>query len=252
MGKPISVLVTGSAGRIGSSACLELKSRGHRVRGLDARKTTVVADSVTGDMSDLAAVRKAMEGIEAVVHLGAIPHDTDFMTGLLPSNIVGVYNVLEAAREAGAWRVILASTGQVVEGHQGPWPIKPEMPISPRNWYAAAKVFAEAAGQIYAYSHGMSVIVARLGWCPRAKEDLDALAADASGQDVYFSPPDAGRFFACAVEAPPDIRYCLLYAMSKPVKSPRFDVSDARRLLGYEPQDRWPQGSEVVLASPVG
>jgi len=246
MAAPISVLVTGSAGCVGSSTCRELRARGHRVRGLDLCESAAVEDAVVGDVSDAEIVRRAMEGIEVLVHLAAIPTDADFMTKLLPANIIGLYNVLEAAREAGVRRAILASSGQAVSGHQGPWPITEDLPISPRNWYACTKVLAEAAGQVYACCYGLSVIVVRLGWCPRSKEDLEGLARNDGGKDLYFSPGDAGRFFACAVEAPADIQYALLFAMSKPYKAPQFDITEARRLIGYEPQDRWPEGAHVV------
>jgi len=246
MSDPVSVLVTGSAGRIGSAACAGLLARGHKVRGFDIRESVDIDDAVVGDISDFSDVSKAMAGIETVVHLAATPDEDDFMRRLLPNNIVGLYNVLENAHQANVRRVVLASTGQVVMGHEGPWPITTEMPLSPRNWYASAKVMAEAAGQVFALVHGLSVIVARLGSCPRDKKHADALSLDEFGKDVYFSPADAGRFFACAVEAHLDINYCVVFATSKPVHKARYDITSARDLLGYEPQDTWPAGTEIV------
>jgi hypothetical protein len=72
------------------------------------------------------------------------------------------------------------------------------MPFTPRNWYASAKVMTEVAGQVYTHVHGLSVIVVRLGWCPRDKRHAEELADDEFGKDVYLSPRDAGRFFARA------------------------------------------------------
>ncbi len=246
MGNPISVLVTGSTGRVGRAASEGLLARGHKVRGFDIREPAGIQDAVVGDISDRSEVGKAMAGIEVVVHLAATPDEDDFMRRLLPNNIVGLYNVLECAREANVRRVVLASTGQVVMGHEGPWPITPEMPFSPRNWYASAKVMAEVAGQVFARVHGLSVIVARLGWCPRDSEHAHALSLDDFGKDVYFSPADAGRFFACAVEAEIDINYCVVFATSKPIRKARYDITAARELLGYEPRDTWPAGTEIV------
>jgi nucleoside-diphosphate-sugar epimerase len=194
----------------------------------------------------MAAVRQAMTGVDVVVHMAATPDDDDFLSKLLPNNIVGVYNVLEGARQAGVRRVILASTGQVVMGHAGPWPITPEMPFSPRNWYGAAKVMTEMAGQVYAYVHGLSVIVVRLGWVPRDRQHAAELAVSDVGKDVYLSPHDAGRFAACAVEAPNTIQYCVVFATSKPLRQTRYDISAAKNLLNYEPRDRWPEGTEIV------
>lgn len=246
MANPISVLVTGASGRVGQAACGGLRARGHKVRGFDIRESTGMPDTAVGDISDPSDVRAAMAGIEVVVHLAATPDEDDFMRKLLPNNIVGLYNVLECAREAGVRRVVLASTGQVVMGHEGPWPITPDMPFSPRNWYASAKVMAEVAGQVYARVHGLSIIVARLGWCPRDREHAHALSLDEFGKDVYFSPADAGRFFACAVEAELDTNYCVVFATSKPIRKTRYDITAARDLLGYEPRDTWPAGTEIV------
>ena len=240
------VLVTGAAGRIGRAACEGLLARGHKVRGFDIRKPSIVSEAVIGDISDLATVRNVMEDIDVVIHLAATPDEDDFMTKLLPNNIIGLYNVLEGAREANVRRVILASTGQVVMGHEGPWPITPESPFSPRNWYGSAKVLTEVAGQVYAHVHGLSVIVARLGWCPRDKEHADQLARDEFGKDVYFSPKDAARFFVCAVEARLDLEYCIVFATSRPLDKTRFDITAAKELLGFEPQETWPEGTELV------
>ena len=66
-------------------------------------------------------------------------------------------------------------------------------------------------------------------------------------QDIYFSPGDAGRFFACAVEAPDTVRHATVYAASRPIHRERFDLSEAAGLLGYHPQESWPQGIEVVV-----
>jgi nucleoside-diphosphate-sugar epimerase len=245
------VLVTGSAGRIGQAVVAELQARGLPVRGFDRVPTPGVADSVTGDLSDAQALLRAAEGAGALVHLAATPDDDDFMTRLLPNNVVGVYNVLEAARQAGVKRLVLASSGQVV-WHQrftGPLPIRASDPVTPRYWYAAAKVFLEAAGRAYAAAHGLSVIAARLGWCPRTPEHVEELRATAWGPDVYLSPGDAGRFFAQAVQAPADIRFAVVFATSRPVREVVYDMDEARRLLGYEPRDVWPEGIEVVTGN---
>jgi nucleoside-diphosphate-sugar epimerase len=240
------VLVTGSAGRIGQAVVRELKARCHTVRGFDLVPTSGADESVVGDLTDGAAVRRAAEGMGALVHLAATPDDDDFLSKLLPNNVVGVYHVLEAARLAGVRRLALASSGQVVwwQRERGPWPITADVQPTPRHWYAATKVFQEAAGRAYAESHGLSVIAVRLGWCPRTPEQVREIAATEWARDVYLSPADAGRFFACAVEAA-DIHFAVVYATSRPAQRALYDLGPARALLGYEPQDTWPQGVEA-------
>jgi nucleoside-diphosphate-sugar epimerase len=243
------VLVTGSAGRIGQAVVQEVRARGLPVRGCDRVPTPGLQDFTVGDLTDPEAVGRACAGAGTLIHLAATPDDADFLTELVPNNVIGVHHVLEGARAAGVKRLILASSGQVVWWRRmsGPWPIPVDAPPTPRSWYAACKVFLEAAGRAFAEGHHLSVIVARLGWCPRTPEHVKELGGTEWGPDVYLSPGDAGRFFACAVEAPADLRYAVVYACSKPVGRGQYDLEPAKRLVGFEPQDRWPQGIEAIV-----
>jgi nucleoside-diphosphate-sugar epimerase len=243
------VLVTGSAGRIGRAAVRELKARGHFVRGFDLVPSPSADDSRVGTLTDTNAIGRAVEGVDALIHLAATPDDDDFLTKLLPNNIVGVYHVLEAARLAGVKRVVLASSGQVVwwQRFSGPVPITADAPPTPRAWYAAAKMFMEGAGRAYAEGHGGNVIVARLGWCPRDHSHIAELAGTDWGPDVYLSPGDAGRFFACSVAAPDDVHFAVAYVCSRPARQLVYDPGPAQA-LGYEPRDTWPQGADEDLA----
>jgi len=153
--------------------------------------------------------------------------------------------VLEQARLAGVGRIVLASSGQVFRGHPGPFPVTVETPTAPRNWYASAKVFAEAVGQVYAHVHGLGVLVIRCGWCPRDAAHARELEASPYGPASYLSPGDAGRCFAAAVEVDPAPRFAIVFATSQPVGEPRYDLAPTRALLGYEPRDRWPAGLEA-------
>lgn len=241
------VLVTGSSGRIGRAVVEELPRQQIAVRGFDRLPTPGLADMVVGDLQDAGALDRAMIGVQTLIHLAATPDDDDFLRELVPNNIIGVYHVLEAARKAGVRRMILASSGQVVwyQRSTGPWPIRTDTQPTPRYWYAACKLFLEGAGRAFAEAHQMSVIAVRLGWCPRTRRQVEEIAASDWAKDVYLSPADAGRFFACAVQAA-DIRFAVVYAMSKPHHTLRCDLEPAKRLLGYEPRDTWPQGIEVV------
>jgi uronate dehydrogenase len=246
------VLVTGSAGRLGRAACAELVARGHSVRGFDLVPTPAISDAFVSSLLDTAAVTQAMRGVTTLIHLAATPDDADFERELVPNNIVMVHRVLEAARTAGVKRLILASSGQVNDGQQlnGPWPARAEDPVTPRHWYAATKLFLESVGYSFSARHGISVIIARLGWCPRTEGQVCEIAADERFQDVYLSPGDAGRFFACAVGAPESVRFAIVYPTSRPPRRERLDLEPARRLLGYVAQDEWPQGVEVILGRP--
>jgi uronate dehydrogenase len=245
------VLVLGSAGRIGRAVVAELNARGARVRGFDRVRTPGLEDAIVGDITDGVAVARATVGVDAVIHLAATPDDVEDVVGqLFPANIVGVYHVMEAARLASVKRLILASSVQVNwwQGVSRRLPLRPDDPPSPRYWYAATKMFLESIGRGYAETHGIGVIVARLGWCPRTPEQVQELAADEWAQDFYLSPADSGRFFACAVESSSDIRFAIVYASSKPVRRSHFDLEPAKELLGFVPEETWPQGVGTVLA----
>jgi uronate dehydrogenase len=243
------ILVTGSAGAIGRAAVAALQARGWPVRGFDRLVTPGLKDVVVAELTDGAAIQQAAAGVRAIIHLAAVPDDEDFLTRLLPTNIVGLYNLLEAARLANVPRVILASTGQVVWWQilEGPWPISGDTAYSPRDWYAVTKILSESAGRAYAKKYGMAVLALRLGWFPRNPEHAAELAGTERGPNVYLSPGDAGRFCVRAVEAPLDPGFVPLYLCSRPLQTAIFDLEPAQRLLGWEPLDQWPTGSEHLL-----
>lgn len=244
------ILVTGAAGSVGRSAVTGLHKEGWRVRGFDRVPIPELTDQVVADLTDAAALRKAADGAGAVIHLAAVPDEDDFLTRLLPSNIVGLHNVLEAARLANIKRVLLASTGQVVWWQllEGPWPIHPNGPYTPRDWYAVTKIATEAAGQAYARRWDMAILGVRLGWFPRTPEHAAELASTSRGPNIYLSPSDAGRFFARAMEASLEPGFVPLFAASKPINKVIFDLQPTKELLGWEPQDQWPKGAEHLLA----
>lgn len=251
------ILVTGSAGRIGRAVVRELTARGHTVIGYDLHPTPGVSDAhnFVGSLLDAELLAKATAGVDCLIHLAAAPDDShfppqeqnNFESELLPSNILGSYRVMDAARQAGIPKVILASTGQVIDGHldDNNIPVTVGMPYRPRYLYACTKVFLEMLGRVYAEQHGMKVIAVRLGWCPRAGQ-AGLIADSPDDQDVFLSPGDAGRFFAAAVETPTEKlpAWAAVHVTSKPLQQLRYDLEPAKKLVGWEPTEQWPTGAE--------
>ncbi|MCS6865330.1 MAG: NAD(P)-dependent oxidoreductase [Gemmataceae bacterium] len=247
------IVVTGSAGHIGQAVVAALSARGHGVVGFDRRPTVGLPPEcvVVGTCEDREVLSRALKGSQVLIHLAATPDDAryprgpapndgdNFLTELVPNNIVAPYHVLETARRVGIRRVILASSGQVIDGHlrAGRIPVTPSSLPQPRYLYACTKVFLEALGQVYAKEHGLEVLAVRLGWCPRPGQE-EEFCQSFHGRNVYLSPADAGRFFVAAVEVPTLPPFAIVYATSRPTDQCLYDLSATRELLGWEPQDR--------------
>jgi uronate dehydrogenase len=221
----MKVLVTGSAGTVGRPLCDELRRRGHAVRGFDRAPTPDVADAVVADVADGAAVNAAMAGVDALVHLAAQPHDRPFPE-LLEPNVVGLYNVMDAGRAHAVKRVVLASSMMVVSG------------------YALTKVWAEQMGELYARRLDMSVIAVRLGWMVRNPDEARHML-QTKVFDCYVSRADGARALATAAEAP-GIKFEIVYAASRGGERV-FAMEPARRVLGFEAEQRWPEGLPFPL-----
>jgi hypothetical protein len=97
---------------------------------------------------------------------------------------------------------------------------------------------------MYARVHNLSVISVRIGWLPRNRDEAAQLAAAAFGPDVFLSHNDSNRFHACCVEstAPLPGESVILHASSIPAVRARMALDPAKRIIGYEPQDIWPEG----------
>src|SRR4051812_2320752 len=119
----MKILVTGSAGYVGRPVCRELLRRGHQVRALDRVPTPGLGDAMVADVADQAPVREAVRGVDIVVHLAAHPVEAE-VSVLVGPNVVGLYNVMNAAREERVARVVLASSVMVVAGRKAPPPLR--------------------------------------------------------------------------------------------------------------------------------
>ena len=242
---PKRVLVTGAAGAVGRVVSGALRNRGHFVRGFDLHASPAADESLVGDLAKAGDVDDAVQGMDTVVHLGATPDEADFLTQLLPNNIVGVFHVFDAARRFGVKRVVGASTLQTVRGYDlKKQRVRLEDGFRTTNHYGATKVFLEALGSTYAHAHQISFIGARLGWFPRTPESTRwGFGPDrATARLAYLSHEDAKRFFVSAVEIE-DIRYALAFVSSIPEGNDEqgMDPEPARR-LGFVAQDRFPEG----------
>jgi uronate dehydrogenase len=223
------VLVTGAAGRIGSTLREGFRGAFSVLRLTDVREITPAfagEEIVQADLSEFDAILRAAAGIDVIVHLGAIPGEDTFER-LLSSNIVATYHVFEAARRQGVRRVVFASTNHVTGFYPASQQIGPNDPIRPDSLYGVSKAFGEALGRLYADKFELEVVCVRIGaFGERPSNDASAR--------MWLSPRDAVQLFQKAIEAP-DVGFLVVYGASK-IPDPFWRNPNAAR-IGYEPRD---------------
>ncbi len=162
------ILLTGGAGFIGSHTAEAALAAGHRVRVLDDLSSgdranlPAAAELIVGDITDADAVRTVVTGCDAVIHLAArvsVPQSLREPVDTYHVNTTGAVTLLEAARQAGVRRFVLASTCAVygdLPGHK-----EEDSPAQPRVPYAASKLMAEQWVQLYARAYFLETVVLR-------------------------------------------------------------------------------------------
>lgn len=185
----MKVLVTGSSGRVGARAVSNLLARGDTVRGFDLHasgRRLEGIDEVVGTLDDGDAAAKAVDGMEAVLHLGAFmswaPGDRSAM---FRSNVEGTRVLLEAAVGAGVGRFVFASSGEVYpENAPASLPITEDHPLKANSPYGLTKLLGEELVRFHQRTGTMETVILRFSHTQDAAELLD--------EDSFFSGP---RFF---------------------------------------------------------
>ena len=159
------VLITGAAGQIGQLVIKQLADHNDFVL-TDIRPLPRPSSLpfIHADIADLDAMRQVCRGVDTVLHLATNPHNAQW-EDLLPANVVGVYNVFQAAHESGCRRVIFASSIQVLEGYAHGFSA-PATPVRPVNLYGATKLVSDKIfvnGNIYAAHSGSRFSCVRYG-----------------------------------------------------------------------------------------
>jgi nucleoside-diphosphate-sugar epimerase len=244
---PRSVLVTGMSGLIGGALRRHLEGK-YALSALNRQPLSGVPCH-RADIADLAAIAPAFEGVDTVVHLAARTGSSESFDEILHANVIGTYNVFEAARRAGVARVIFASSGATVSAweREPPWSalaagrydeagpfakMTHETPTRPAGLYGASKIWGEAIARHYVDRHGLSAICIRIG---RVKaEDRPTETRDYA---VWCSQRDIVRMIELCIAAPPTLRFDVFFAVSDNRWGYR-DLEHARAVLGFEPRDR--------------
>lgn len=241
-----NILVTGLSGVVGNAVITHLKDK-YQLTALN-RSEIPGLPCHRADIANLEAIKPAFHGQDAVVHLAAFLGDTSWET-TLSTNVIGTYNVFEAARQAQVKRVLFASSGAVVHGYEKDpplnalvhgqydavpqqWPIlTAESPVRPTTLYGASKVWGEGLARYYSETHNLSCICLRLG-----RITLQNRPRTPRHAAVYCSLRDAAQMIDRCLMAPASLRFDIFYAVSN--NRWRFrDIEHAYQTIGFSPQD---------------
>lgn len=241
------VLITGMSGLIGGALRNQMEGK-YELSALN-RSAVEGVECHQADISDLDAIRPAFQGKHTVVHLAAHVSVPGEFADMLNYNVIGAYNVFEAAREAGVKRVVFASTGATIAGVERHepyktlaearyeeatpgWPmIDHNSPVQPRGLYGCSKVWGEALGRHFSDTSDMSVICVRIGRV--TAEDRPMKPREKA---VWCSLRDIAGLLEACVAAPAGLKFDIVFGVSNNKYSYR-DMEHAREVLGFVPQD---------------
>ncbi len=239
------IVITGAAGNLGRKIARHLESR-------DDYDVTLLDIDPGGDphiiSADLSRADgswdRHFEGVDTVVHMAAEPRQDAPWEPLEKSNIDLVINMYLAAVAKGARRFIFASSNAAMGGYRDEkGSITHDLPTRPVNYYGVTKVVGERIGALFSERHGLSVICLRIGAVGRGDNRPDPDSSDWF-QRMWLSNRDLCQAVEKAIDAE-DVPFAVLNLMSGNAGM-RWDLSETRRVLGYEPED----GHVVPPASP--
>lgn len=242
----MNVLITGAAGSIGSVLRRGLAGRYDLLCLADIAPQRAAGDGercIALDVRDARATEDAFRGMDCVVHLAGIPVEPaeNAWEQILPANVVGTWNVFEAARRAGVRRVVFASSNHAIGFYRRESVIDDTVPPRPDTCYGVSKVFGEAVGRLYADKHGLSVACLRIGSFRERPEDRRQLA-------TWLSHRDGVQLFRRCIEAP-DFHFVVAYGVSD--NAAGFWRNDRLAWLGYRPQDRAEDYAQELAGAPA-
>jgi uronate dehydrogenase len=239
-----TILITGAAGDIGSHLRRELAGR-YALRLSDIRPIKKLAAGETSARADIARLTDALritKGVDAIVHMGGFSVEGPW-NEILRANIIGLYNVFEAARKNGVKRLLFPTSNHATGFYRRDQTIDHRVYPKPDSRYGVSKVFGEQLGSLYADKYGMEVFCIRIG-------NVNPAPVDKRRLSLWLSPRDLAQLVQIGIEHP-DIRFEIVYGVSGNKRS-WYDNSNAQR-LGYKPvDDSEPYAAEVLAKEKFG
>ena len=223
------LLLTGAAGGLGRELRPRLRPRCTllRVSDVAAMDPAAAAEEVVQvALEDRAAVHALLQGIDAVVHLGGISTEQPF-DAILQANIVGAYNLYEAARRHGVKRIVFASSNHVTGFYRQDQVIDATVPVRPDGYYGLSKAFGENLSRFYFDRYGIETVCLRIGSSFPEPRDRRMLA-------TWLSYDDLERLVVASLTAPV-VGHSIVFGMSD--NTTTWWDNTAARHIGFRPQD---------------
>jgi uronate dehydrogenase len=231
------ILITGAAGDVASYLRRELAGK-YRLILSDKRPLKPSKDEkfIKADISRMADAMKITKGVDAIVHLGGYSVEGPWEP-IHQANIVGCYNVFEAARKNKVKRILFATSNHAVGFYRRTQTIDHRVYPKPDGRYGVSKVFGEALGSLYADKYGMEVFLMRIG-------NVNPKPLDKRRLSIWLSPRDLAQLVSIGIDHP-DVRFEIVYGVSGNKRS-WYDNANAAR-LGYRPIDNSEAYAEEIL-----
>jgi uronate dehydrogenase len=223
------VLITGASGHLGGMLFKSLADIGYKnLVGTDLKKKNLEKNQkfILANLKNLNAIIKMTKGVHAIVHFGAIPIE-DTQPNILQNNIIGTYNLFEAARVNKVKRIIFASSNHAIGFHRRKTKLNQFSNQRPDSHYGLSKAFGEELSRFYADKFNIKSMCIRIGSCLKVPKDRRHIS-------TWISYEDLTQLVNIGIKHKL-IHHEIVYGASKNKKS-WWNNSKAHK-LGYKPKD---------------
>jgi len=223
------LLMTGAAGGLGQAMRSRLNANCDTLRLSDLSPLEAAQageEVMQADLSDMAQVQAMVAGCQAIVHFGGISVEQPWAS-ILQANIIGLYNLYEAARQHGVKRVVFASSNHVMGFYRQNEVVDARSPPRPDGLYGLSKAFGEDISRLYFDRYGIETACLRIGSSYPEPRDRRMLA-------TWLSFDDLHRLITACLTTPV-LGHSIIYGTSD--NSVSWYDNHLARHIGYRPLD---------------
>jgi len=235
------ILLTGAGGGLGRILRERIKPWARTVRLSDISDIGPAGpdeEVVRCDLADKQAVLSLLEGVDAVIHFGGISTEHPFEQ-IMQANILGTYNLYEAAHRKGTGRIVFASSNHTVGFYKTTDVIDANDPVRPDSFYGVSKCFGESLSRFYYDRFGLETVCLRIGSSFPEPRNVRMMS-------TYLSYDDMTELVRCALFAP-RVGHAIVFGASANPSS-WWDNREAA-FLGYRPKDSSAQFAHLFPAT---